>query len=141
DPGLLGYRYHASELASPTGLSPPMADPSRSLRLTSPSARAIPRTGPTTPRDSSPAVWAPPLSLAATQGISVDFSSSGYLDVSVPRVCLPLPRDDGPLRPPGFPIRRSMDQGVRAPPHGLSQLATSFLARPRLGIPRARFHA
>ncbi len=29
-----------------------------------------------------------PLSLAATQGISVDFFSSGYLDVSVPRVRL-----------------------------------------------------
>ena len=27
-----------------------------------------------------------PLSLAATKGISVDFSSSGYLDVSVPQV-------------------------------------------------------
>ena len=35
--------------------------------------------------------WAPPLSLTTTQGISVDFFSSGYLDVSVPRVC--------PLRP------------------------------------------
>jgi hypothetical protein len=31
-------------------------------------------------------VWAVPGSLAATSGISVDFSSSGYLDVSVPRV-------------------------------------------------------
>ena len=31
-------------------------------------------------------VWPPPLSLAATRGISVDFSSSGYLDVSLPRV-------------------------------------------------------
>ena len=30
--------------------------------------------------------WAGPLSLAATQGISVDFFSYGYLDVSVPRV-------------------------------------------------------
>ena len=29
-----------------------------------------------------------PLSLAATKGISVDFFSSGYLDVSVPRVRL-----------------------------------------------------
>ena len=29
-----------------------------------------------------------PRSLAATRGISVDFFSSGYLDVSVPRVCL-----------------------------------------------------
>ena len=33
-------------------------------------------------------VWAPPLSLTTTQGISVDFFSSGYLDVSVPRVSL-----------------------------------------------------
>ena len=31
-------------------------------------------------------VWPLPRSLAATCGISVDFSSSGYLDVSVPRV-------------------------------------------------------
>ncbi len=33
-------------------------------------------------------VWANPVSLAATQGIAFAFSSSGYLDVSVPRVCL-----------------------------------------------------
>ena len=32
------------------------------------------------------AVWSLPLSLAATRRISFDFSSSGYLDVSVPRV-------------------------------------------------------
>ena len=31
-------------------------------------------------------VWALPLSLAATEGIAVAFSSSGYLDVSVPLV-------------------------------------------------------
>ena len=40
-------------------------------------------------RSSTPhrsAVWALPLSLAATQGIDVSFSSSGYLDVSVHRV-------------------------------------------------------
>ena len=40
----------------------------------------------TTPTDRSQSVWPLPLSLAATKGISVDFSSSGYLDVSVPRV-------------------------------------------------------
>ena len=34
-------------------------------------------------------VWASPLSLATTHGVSVDFLSSGYLDVSVPRVALP----------------------------------------------------
>ena len=33
-------------------------------------------------------VWALPRSLAATEGISFDFFSSGYLDVSVPRVRL-----------------------------------------------------
>ena len=33
-----------------------------------------------------PCVWPLPLSLATTRGISFDFSSSGYLDVSVPRV-------------------------------------------------------
>ena len=31
-------------------------------------------------------VWAIPVSLAATQGISIDFFSSGYLDVSVHQV-------------------------------------------------------
>jgi hypothetical protein len=30
--------------------------------------------------------WAAPRSLVATEGISVDFFSSGYLDISVPRV-------------------------------------------------------
>ena len=33
-------------------------------------------------------VWANPISLAATIGITIVFSSSGYLDVSVLRVCL-----------------------------------------------------
>src|SRR5208282_1049963 len=32
--------------------------------------------------------WPVPLSLATTRGISVDVCSSGYCDVSVPRVCL-----------------------------------------------------
>ena len=35
-------------------------------------------------------VWALPCSLAATWGISFDYFSSGYLDVSVRRVCLPF---------------------------------------------------
>ena len=39
-----------------------------------------------TPTVLLPLVWPPPLSLATTRGISVDFFSSGYLDVSVPRV-------------------------------------------------------
>ena len=39
-----------------------------------------------TPTPLLESVWPLPLSLATTRGISVDFSSSGYLDVSVPRV-------------------------------------------------------
>ena len=38
------------------------------------------------PRNARIPVWALPISLAATLGIDVSFSSSGYLDVSVPRV-------------------------------------------------------
>ena len=38
------------------------------------------------PRDARIPVWAPPISLAATFGITVVFSSSAYLDVSVQRV-------------------------------------------------------
>ena len=40
------------------------------------------------PRDARVPVWALPRSLAATCGIDVSFSSSGYLDVSVRRVPL-----------------------------------------------------
>ncbi len=49
---------------------------------------------------------ATPLSLAATKGISVDFFSSGYLDVSVPRVRLLNPIYSGQdtyLKVGGFP--------------------------------------
>src|SRR5690606_7784676 len=40
------------------------------------------------PQEASLLVWAVPVSLAATQGIAFAFSSSRYLDVSVPWVCL-----------------------------------------------------
>src|SRR5262249_261295 len=48
-----------------------------------------PQTAPQ-PREITPSVWAIPRSLATTRGISIDFFSSGYLDVSVHRVCLRL---------------------------------------------------
>ena len=57
-------------LSSTTGLSPSMALRSRRLRLTSPCASV----GPTTPAPRRAPVWALPRSLAATWGISVDFS-------------------------------------------------------------------
>ena len=80
-------------------------------------------------------VWAISRSLATTWEITVVFSSSGYLDVSVPRVCLLI------LKPAyhvfnvmGCPIRTSADQSVIASPRSFSQLITSFFASESLGI-------
>ena len=50
------------------------------------STRLFPLFAVHTPNISLYPVWPLPLSLATTRGISFDFSSSGYLDVSVPRV-------------------------------------------------------
>ena len=57
-------------------------------------------------------VWTNPISLATTLGISVDFCSSAYLDVSVQRVrsCKPMYSAYGDPCGPGFPIRISADQ-------------------------------
>ena len=46
-------------------------------------SRSLPRSE---PHGARTVVWALPVSLAATSGIDVSFSSSGYLDVSVHRV-------------------------------------------------------
>ena len=72
----------------------------------------MPCGGPTTPIQKPGSVWALPRSLAATRGVSIDFLSCGYLDVSVPRVgsaCAVLVD-----RPVGFPIRTSSDCRVLA---------------------------
>ena len=55
-----------------------------------------------------------PCSLAATLGISIDFFSSGYLDVSVPQVPSYLTIGDSTLLLPGSPIRISAGQGLLA---------------------------
>ena len=72
-----------------------------------------------------------PISLATTLGISFDFSSSAYLDVSVQRVspCIPMYSvcSDWILLQPGFPIRKSTNRWLFAPPRSLSQLTTSFI--------------
>ena len=109
----------------------PPAFPDRSASHASPVSR------PYNPgRPLRPPVWAPPRSLAATWGIIVIFSSCGYLDVSVPRVC-PHFVGDARLRAPGCPIRKSTDQRLFASPRGLSQLITSFIAAKSQGIPCA----
>src|SRR3989449_8483078 len=122
---------------NPTGLSPSLAGRSRPLRL----GVVLPWRGPTTPAVQAPLVWAGPRSLAATKGIAVAFSSSGYLDVSVPRVCFSLAGDDRPCDRPGFPIRKSWDHSLFAAPPGLSQLTTSFVASLCQGIHRAPLRA
>ena len=87
-------------------------------------------------RASTPAVWALPLSLAATRGVTVVFLSSAYLDVSVQRVGH-LKQGCHASSVTGFPIRASADQWPFAPPRGFSQPAAPFFASGSQGIPRA----
>ena len=82
--------------------------------------RQTDRDGPYNPRTTTAAayriarVWALPFSLATTQGVEVSFLSSGYLDVSVPRLTSSRPMCSGggtrALPRVGFPIRISPDQ-------------------------------
>ena len=78
-------------------------------------------------------VWAAARSLATTCAITVVFFSSGYLDVSVPRVG-PAPGAVPRSPAAGCPIRKSVLGRVFAPGHGLSQLVTSFFASESQGI-------
>ena len=81
-----------------------------------------------------------PRSLATTRGISFDFSSSGYLDVSVPPVVPARPMRSGgrarALPRAGFPIRRPAGRRPFAPLRRLSQLVASFVGFPCQGIRR-----
>ena len=83
------------------------------------------------PQEASLLVWAVSVSLAATQEIAFAFSSSGYLDVSVPQVCHSYPMYSGkntiPLRIVGSPIRKSPDQSLRTAPRSISVLVPSFI--------------
>ncbi len=86
-----------------TGLLPPMAGLSRPLHL--PRSFVTPYRVSTTPRGKPLGLgWS--VSLAATQGIAFAFSSSGYLDVSVPGSAFSYPMysdmDTTPLRVVGF---------------------------------------
>lgn len=96
-----------------------------------------------------------PRSLAATRGVSVDFLSSGYLDVSVPRVCFCKPMYSaykylvyliiGSLAAiitkyqVGCPIRKFLDQSSFSAPQDLSQSITSFIASYCQGIHQTPF--
>ena len=82
-PGLLGVRASQPTRISHTGLSPSLVVRSSTVPL----CFGLRPTRPHNPQAGHPArVWALPFSLAATLGISIDFFSSRYLDVSVPWV-------------------------------------------------------
>ena len=101
-----------------TGLSPSLASFSKLFRL------------------SQNCCWPIPCSLATTNGISIDFFSSGYLDVSVLRVislnlCIQFKVTHKVL---GFPIRKFTDQNLHTAPRNLSQYTTSFIGFQCQGI-------
>ena len=140
-PVLLRCHAHAVSSFSLTGLSPSLVALSSSLPLTRCFLTAL---GVVHPRQHNPStphmqrytpythpVWAPPLSLAATQGIPVGFFSSGYLDGSVHRVflrtamCSPYGTEHSSSV--GYPIRLSADRRMFAPPRSFSQLTTAFI--------------
>jgi hypothetical protein len=81
-----------------------------------------------------------PRSLAATKRISIDFFSSGYLDVSVPRVRSHSSKTISNLIfiRLGSPIRTFLDHSLVPAPQNFSQGPTSFIASYCQGIRRLR---
>ncbi len=116
--------YIQENEVSTTGLLPSTTDLSRSLRL--PRSFVTPYRMSYNPKRQASWFGLCSVSLAATQEIAFAFSSSRYLDVSVPWVCLPYPmysgKDTIPLRIVGFPIRKSSDQSLLTAPRSISAL-------------------
>jgi hypothetical protein len=126
---------------SSTGPLPSVVHVFHVLRLTNGFVTpASPRTGwkrrPTTPgrqrvRAYTCQVWADPLSLATTRGVSVDFLSSSYLDVSVRSLvpaCLCIQHAVTPhYRRWVSPFGNPRVKGCSTPHRGLSQSSTPFI--------------
>ena len=89
-------------VVSRTGLSPSTDPVSTGFRY-SDDLGAPPVLQPRAPPKTTAPVWAPARSLATTCAIIVIFSSSGYLDVSVPRVRPPRLPWRGGISSTGFP--------------------------------------
>ena len=81
-----------------------------------------------------------PRSLVATEGVSIDFLSSGYLDISVPRVRLHTLCIQVRIPPKRWvsPFGNPRIKANLSAPRGLSQTYTSFIAFCRQGIHRVR---
>ena len=88
----------------------------------------------------SPHQSAGPRSLVATRGVSIDFFSSGYLDISVPRVRLVTLCIQVTIPPKRWvsPFGHPRIKAYLSAPRGLSQTYTSFIAFCRQGIHRVR---
>ena len=106
-----------------TGLSPALARLSRRFRL------------------SRSRHWPGPLSLATTNGVSVDVLSSGYVRCFSSPGLPPQPMNSvaDPPRSGGCPIRIFPDQSLLAAPRNFSQRATSFIASQCQGIHQMPF--
>ncbi len=117
---------------SDTGLSPSLAGCSKAVLLSVTESLLQ-----SEPRDARITVWPLPRSLAATYGIDVSFSSSGYLDVSVPRVpfhklWIHLWMTVDITIQPGFPIRNLRIKGYLLLPEAyrsLSRLSSALSAK------------
>ena len=95
----------------------------------------IPRRGPTTPGASSRFGLFRFRSPLLTESILFlflrllrCFTSPGIACLFLPSLCRASEKNDGLLKPSGYPIRKSPDQSVFAAPRSLSQLITSFIA-------------
>ena len=86
------------------------------FQLSSSAYSRITYADPTTPLKRIAMVWPIPISLAATLGVSFDFLSSGYWDVSLPRVSsiqtMNSSGGNGTLLPLGCPIQTSLDHRI-----------------------------
>jgi hypothetical protein len=88
----------------------------------------------------SPHQSAGPRSLVATRGVSIDFFSSGYLDISVPRVRLTTLYIQVVIPPKRWvsPFGYPRIKACLSAPRGFSQTSASFIAFCRQGIHRVR---
>jgi hypothetical protein len=127
-PAVLRIHSGGNEVST-TGLLPSLAGLSRPVHL--PRSFVTPYRVSYNPKRQASWFGLNSVSLAATQEIAFAFSSSRYLDVSVPWVCLPYPmysgKDTIPLRIVGFPIRKSSDQSLLTAPRSISALVPSFI--------------
>ena len=88
------------------------------------------------PYNPSCEVWAVPCSLTATNGISYDLFSSGYLDVSVPRLTFLrlASKIQFDFSNRSYLIRTPLDHSLLTAPQRISLPPASFFSFSNLGI-------